>query len=43
MLGKAGCDSEIASVDNQRTEVPATVGESARNRYLIDPAGIREN
>jgi proteasome lid subunit RPN8/RPN11 len=37
MLGKAGVITEIASVDNQRTEVPATGGESARNRYLIDP------
>ncbi len=37
MLGKAGVITEIVSVDNQRTEVPATGSESARNRYLIDP------
>ena len=41
ILGKAGVITEIASVDNQRTEQPATGGESARNRYMIPPFAYR--
>jgi proteasome lid subunit RPN8/RPN11 len=37
MLGKGGVITEIASADNQRTSLPRSSGESARNRYLIDP------
>jgi proteasome lid subunit RPN8/RPN11 len=37
MLGKDGIITEIVSVDNERTGQPASGGESARNRYLIDP------
>lgn len=37
MLGKDGVITEVASADNQRTDLPASGGESARNRYLIDP------
>ncbi|HVM61395.1 MAG TPA: M67 family metallopeptidase [Verrucomicrobiae bacterium] len=37
MLGKDGVITEVVSVDNERTEQPASGGESARNRYLIDP------
>ncbi len=37
MLGKDGVITEIVSADNLRTDLPASGGESARNRYLIDP------
>lgn len=37
MLGKQGVVTEVVSADNERTTVPGTGGESARNRYLIDP------
>lgn len=37
MLGKRGVITEIVSADNERTDLPASGGESARNRYLIDP------
>ncbi|HUI07811.1 MAG TPA: M67 family metallopeptidase [Verrucomicrobiae bacterium] len=37
LLGKKGVVTETVSVDNQRTGQPSTGGESARNRYLIDP------
>lgn len=37
MLGKSGVITEIVSADNQRSDLPASGGESARNRYLIDP------
>jgi proteasome lid subunit RPN8/RPN11 len=37
MLGKAGVVTEVVAADNERTEQPASGGESARNRYLIDP------
>ena len=37
MLGKHGVITEVVSADNQRTDLPASGGESARNRYLIDP------
>jgi proteasome lid subunit RPN8/RPN11 len=37
MLGKNGVVTEVVSADNQRTAQPAGGGESARNRYLIDP------
>jgi len=37
MLGKDGVITEIVSADNRRTDLPAAGGESARNRYLIDP------
>ncbi len=37
MLGQKGAVTEVVSVDNQRTDLPGTGGESARNRYLIDP------
>jgi len=37
MLGKNGVITEAVSADNQRTDQPAAGGESARNRYLIDP------
>ena len=41
MLGRNGAITEVAAADNQRTEQPATGGESARNRYLIDPFAYR--
>jgi proteasome lid subunit RPN8/RPN11 len=37
MLGQNGIITEVVSADNQRTGQPPTRGESARNRYLIDP------
>ena len=37
MLGKDGLITEIVSADNERTGLPTSGGESARNRYLIDP------
>jgi proteasome lid subunit RPN8/RPN11 len=37
MLGKNGVITEIVSADNERADLPASGGESARNRYLIDP------
>jgi proteasome lid subunit RPN8/RPN11 len=37
MLGQNGIVTEVVSADNQRTDLPATGGESARNRYLIGP------
>ena len=37
MLGKAGVVTEVVAADNERTDQPASGGESARNRYLIDP------
>ena len=37
MLGKNGVMTEIVSADNQRNDQPSAGGESARNRYLIDP------
>jgi len=37
MLGKNGVITEVVSADNERTGLPASGGESARNRYLIDP------
>ena len=37
MLGKGGVIPEVVAADNQRTDLPASGGESARNRYLIDP------
>jgi proteasome lid subunit RPN8/RPN11 len=42
MLGKNGVITEIVSVDNQRTALPALGGESARNRYLIPPLAYRD-
>lgn len=37
MLGKDGIITEIISADNQRNSLPRSGGDSARNRYLIDP------
>jgi proteasome lid subunit RPN8/RPN11 len=37
MLGKNGVIKEVVSADNERTGLPASGGESGRNRYLIDP------
>ena len=37
MLGKEGVITETVAADNQRTDQPASGGESARNRYLINP------
>jgi proteasome lid subunit RPN8/RPN11 len=37
MLGKDGVIIEIVSADNQRNSLPRNGGDSARNRYLIDP------
>jgi len=37
MLGKNGAVTEVVSADNQRTRLPRSSGDSARNRYLIDP------
>ena len=37
MLGRDGIVTEVVSADNQRTGLPASGNESARNRYLIDP------
>jgi proteasome lid subunit RPN8/RPN11 len=37
MLGKDGVVTEIVVAGNQREGQPVTGGESARNRYLIDP------
>jgi len=37
MLGKSGDVIEIVPADNRRTQLPVAAGESARNRYLIDP------
>jgi len=37
MIGKDGIITEVIAADNERTDQPATAGESARNRYLIDP------
>jgi proteasome lid subunit RPN8/RPN11 len=37
MLGKDGVITEVVSADNQRIDLPASGGDSARNRYLIDP------
>ncbi|MGO9244210.1 MAG: Mov34/MPN/PAD-1 family protein [Verrucomicrobiia bacterium] len=42
MLGKRGVITEIVSADNERTDLPASGGESARNRYLIDPLAYRK-
>ena len=37
MLGQNGVVAEIVSADNARTHLPASGGDSAHNRYLIDP------
>ncbi len=37
MLGKAGVVTEVVTAGNERTSLPRSGGESARNRYLIDP------
>lgn len=37
MIGKDGVITEAVAADNQRTDLPASGGESARNRYMIDP------
>ena len=37
MLGKDGIITETVAADNQRMDQPASGGESARNRYLINP------
>ena len=37
MLGRDGVITEAVSADNQRVDLPVESGESARNRYLIDP------
>src|ERR1017187_6300104 len=41
MLGKDGIITETVAADNQRTDQPASGGESARNRYLINPLMYR--
>jgi proteasome lid subunit RPN8/RPN11 len=42
MLGKNGIITEIVCADNQRTEMPASGGESGRNRYLIPHLAYRD-
>lgn len=37
MLGKDGVVTEVIAAGNERTSLPHSSGESARNRYLIDP------
>ena len=37
MLGEGGVITEVVSADNERTRLPRSSGDSARNRYLIDP------
>lgn len=37
MLGRDGVITEFAPAGNQRARLPAEGGDSARNRYLIDP------
>ncbi len=37
LLGKDGVVTEIVSAGNERTSLPRSSGDSARNRYLIDP------
>src|SRR5271163_804341 len=41
MLGKDGVITEVIPVHNERTELPASGEESARNRYLIPPLANR--
>ena|SRR5437867_464051 len=37
MLGHAGTVTEVVPAGNERERLPRSSGDSARNRYLIDP------